>query len=762
GFSAGKGIELNSGSNGWTVTGNEMRGNGIGNPNLDGIDVENGSGGATITGNLAIANQGVGIDGYKSSGGNTISNNTAKDNGLATGAEEEEMGIRIYGANNTVTRNIVSGNSIAGIAVDSGVSQSLISQNSIFGNGRIGIDLHKSSDDFATGTAPYVTPNDTGDGDTGGNGLLNFPVLTQAGISGGNLVLQGFARPGAVIEFFLAAPAPGGFGEGKTYLLTVTEGSAADTDATTGSYTNPVNGLNQGADTTNRFTFTVPVPAGITAGSALTATATAAGATSEFSGNVVVTTVGVAVSGLAYEDANLNLQRDAPESGTALTLYVKLIDTATPAGPALAAATVDPGTGVYSFPTVTPGLYTLVLDNNNTLTDITPTLPPGWTATEAAVGLRTPVAVHGVPLPNQNFGLYHGLLISGRVFHDNGAGGGAANDGASNGGETGLAAVAVKLTDTTGATVHANAATNSAGEYALALPSTIAAGTQLKIVETNANSFLSTGATVGNTAGTYARAADTISFTVAANTAYTNVNFGDVAPNTLSTDGQQAGLPGTVIFYAHTFTAATTGSVAFSSANAQTPAFVGWTSTLYRDTNANGQFDAGEPAITAPINVAANEMVAVIVKISIPANAPFGVSDACTLTANFSYTGATPPLAAALTRQDITTVGNPTTAGLNLTKAVDKPSALPGQTITYTVTYTNTSSDLLRNVVIYDSTPAFTKFTSASNGPLPLDLTGVAVTAPAPGATGAMRWTFAGTLSPGGTGTVSFTVTLDQ
>ena len=201
----------------------------------------------------------------------------------------------------------------------------------------------------------------------------------------------------------------------------------------------------------------------------------------------------------------------------------------------------------------------------------------------------------------------------------------------------------------------------------------------------------------------------------------------------------------------------------FSTVSSQTPAVAGWTATLYRDTNGNGQLDAGEPAVTAPIPVNAGDVISLIVKEAIPANAPLGSKDQTTVSANFAYTGAAPGLTAPLlTRQDLTTAGNPTTAGLTLNKAVDKPSALPGDTITYTISYTNTSSDILRNVVIYDTTPAFTKFASASNGPLPLDLTGVVVTAPAAGQVGPMRWTFAGTLRPGGTGNVTFRVTLDQ
>ena len=102
------------------------------------------------------------------------------------------------------------------------------------------------------------------------------------------------------------------------------------------------------------------------------------------------------------------------------------------------------------------------------------------------------------------------------------------------------------------------------------------------------------------------------------------------------------------------------------------------------------------------------------------------------------------------------------TAGLTLVKSVDKATALPGDTINYTVTYTNNSSDVLSNVIIFDTTPAFTVFVSAGNGPLPANLTGVTITNPAVGTAGPIRWTFSGTLAPGGTGTVTFRVTVDN
>ncbi len=291
GFSNGKGLELNSGSNGWLVEGNEMRGNGIGSPNLDAMDIENGSGGATVRGNLLTTSTAIGLEMYQSSGANRVENNTISDNGKGPGSQET-AGIRLYGTGNVVDRNVITGSYGAGLLVTSASTGNTINRNSFSANGastgQIGIDLLRAADNQNLGTAPFVTPNDAGDGDAGGNGLLNFPILTGAMIGSGTLTVSGFARPGSDIEIFVAAPDPSGFGEGATWVITRTEGSGADLDATTGTYTSPVNGLNVGTDTTNRFRFSVAAPPGVVAGTILTATATLGGNTSEFSGNVTV------------------------------------------------------------------------------------------------------------------------------------------------------------------------------------------------------------------------------------------------------------------------------------------------------------------------------------------------------------------------------------------------------------------------------------------------------------------------------------------
>ncbi|HQU82247.1 MAG TPA: NosD domain-containing protein [Pyrinomonadaceae bacterium] len=319
GYSASKGIGVESGSAGNLIQNNEIRGNAVGTPNLDGVDLESaGSVNNTVRGNLIADTEGVGIDSHQSNGGNTIVNNTVTNNGIGNGAETS--GIRIYGSGNVIDRNIVYANYGAGIQITSAATANTITRNSIYANGtvlnkvgaaasnQIGIDLQNAVDSASTGTSPFVTVNDNGDADSGGNGLLNFPVLENARILNGNLILTGFARPGATVEFFIAAPDASGFGEGQTYLFTFTEGSGSDTDATSAAYTSPFNSLNVGADTTNRFQFSIALPSNVAVGTVITSTATLSSSTSEFSNNVTV----------ANAPPNIGLVKAVSPTGTQL------------------------------------------------------------------------------------------------------------------------------------------------------------------------------------------------------------------------------------------------------------------------------------------------------------------------------------------------------------------------------------------------------------------------------------------------------------
>src|SRR5258707_12667450 len=133
GYAEGKGMGMEGGSSGWLVQQNEVRGNAINNSNLDGIDVENSSA-HTITGNLFIANWGTGIDTFQGTGSNVITNTTVTGNGIGPTTGLESMGIRIYGSNNSVTKNLVFSNVGAGGPVTTAPPPPGLSQQPVFPN----------------------------------------------------------------------------------------------------------------------------------------------------------------------------------------------------------------------------------------------------------------------------------------------------------------------------------------------------------------------------------------------------------------------------------------------------------------------------------------------------------------------------------------------------------------------------------------------------------------------------------------------------
>ncbi len=158
--------------------------------------------------------------------GNLIGTDPAGTAGMPNGSG---VVITLSSSNNVIGGTASgAGNLIAfnfgGVIVDSAASGNRILANSIFSDS-IGIDLNNDS----------VTPNDVGDGDTGGNNLQNFPVLTSATSGGGDTTIGGTlnSTPSSAfrIEFFSNTALDSfGFGPGQTFIgsTTVTTDSSGD------------------------------------------------------------------------------------------------------------------------------------------------------------------------------------------------------------------------------------------------------------------------------------------------------------------------------------------------------------------------------------------------------------------------------------------------------------------------------------------------------------------------------------------------------
>ena len=219
------------------VTGTVVQGNLIGTQ-IDGVSPLGNSGqGIHIAGTSSNT-----IGGTTAGAGNRIAFNGASNN---------------FGGGVIIEGSVSTNNSVRGNAIYANTS------NGTSANGGLGIDLSSSG----SGNGP--TLNDACDGDTGPNNLQNFPVLSFSGgiLSG---TLDSTANTTFVIEFFSnASPDSSGFGEGQTFLRSITVATDGMCNASF-----------------NDVSFSTNVPAG----QWITATATDPnGNTSEFSQAVLLT-----------------------------------------------------------------------------------------------------------------------------------------------------------------------------------------------------------------------------------------------------------------------------------------------------------------------------------------------------------------------------------------------------------------------------------------------------------------------------------------
>ncbi len=437
------------------------------------------------------------------------------------------------------------------------------------------------------------------------------------------------------------------------------------------------------------------------------------------------TVVGYTLSGQVYHDLQPNSVRDGGEDWTSgVTVYVKLLQ----GGSVLQVATVNPGTGAYSFPNLAPGSYTLIVDDNNNPADTTPNPPSGWHFIHPTGGVRS------LNLNNdatgQDFGLFHGSRLSGRVFYDNGEGGATANDALQQGGERGASGVVVTATDGTNTRTTT---TDGNGDYLLWIPYAWGSVTLSHPLRP------ATGWNDGSTAslvGSWAQATAptspgaTLLLGAAGSLPASLVrNFGVVRPSAFQPDQSgQTPSPG-AITYSHLFRPGTLGSVTLSLAS--TPSF-SYQARL--DTNCNGTWESTEGFSPLPLSfmVGASwpreadgslRACALEVQVVVPAGLPSGRLDMATLQAALQWAG-NPAVLESRSLLDATTVV--ATGTLRLQKEVRNVSSgspfaanaqgRPGEILEYRITYQNIGSQPIFNVVLLDPIPFFTDLVQNAYG----------------------------------------------
>ncbi len=181
----------------------------------------------TVVGNLISGyEKGVAILWWQGEGNPIPEHNVVEGNQIGTDVYGSSwipngLGIWLSNALDTMVRgNLIAGNNVHGVQVDNSegvlATGNTITQNSIYANGWLGINLYNEDD---------VTENDPGDADIGPNNLMNFPVLVSAMATPGQLIVKGMIDtpdPKAVtLEFFAnSVPDDTGYGEGETFLGT--------------------------------------------------------------------------------------------------------------------------------------------------------------------------------------------------------------------------------------------------------------------------------------------------------------------------------------------------------------------------------------------------------------------------------------------------------------------------------------------------------------------------------------------------------------
>jgi uncharacterized repeat protein (TIGR01451 family) len=267
-------------------------------------------------------------------------------------------------------------------------------------------------------------------------------------------------------------------------------------------------------------------------------------------------------------------------------------------------------------------------------------------------------------------------VVTGFVFDDRD------HDGALSAGDIGLSGVVVRE-DASGL----QAVTAGNGAYSILLPGSATA----LVIESNPSGYISLSPdSVGPIA---LNAGDTL-----------RVDFADVLGLTISQGSVLNGLAGGYVDFPHVIVAGTEGHVDLMAV-----ADSGVVTMFFFDENANGIFDGADRLLEGADGdldpSTGNDQLYIIFRVFVPADAVVGATLHFGIVATQSITGTV--VESQVSANDAVVVVGSANGLLALQKEVDKPTALPGEVITYTIHVFNAGIDSVTNIVLFDPISPF-------------------------------------------------------
>ncbi|MEE9332505.1 MAG: GEVED domain-containing protein [Granulosicoccaceae bacterium] len=372
--------------------------------------------------------------------------------------------------------------------------------------------------------------------------------------------------------------------------------------------------------------------------------------------------------------------------------------------------------------------------------------------TDISVDLDTPTP----------FQLSTDITIGGVVFIDSSSSSITSHDGILQTTEIGLSNRLVTVTDVSG-NVLSTALSDGAGGWAMQIASALL-GSELTVSVSPLPGSVFISESPNHASGLLNDGEFVIQSL--ASTGYNDLDFGLINLPTLTSGQSLSANAGTSIKFAHRYSASTSGLVNFTLSDVS-----GWTAALYDDANCDGQIDGGDAVVTADVVVSKGQQLCLVIDAFIPASAvsgrrqQFGLIAVLTASdeANTGHS-----VSISLDNSDSVTVAAATSGRLVLTKNVlnvtqngaplSDNAASPGDTIEYTIAYSNQGTGPLTQLEINDETPAFTNLLPGTIDCGPA-VGGVQCTSSV--SSSGVKWVFTGSIKAGAGGNVSYRVTVD-